>query len=183
MKNSKLSLIVSVCVFFSVHLKAQENEHFPNNGFGIGFNINQYQQDFGFGLNLVSPYFASNKIAIRLKTNLMFNENIKNNTTDWDPYSNLSLGIIGVGGMVSERIRLYGEGGMIALFPSLAFSSESFVQGGYGQFGFEFFLSKCFNYYIEIGGIGTGARADKITNNPFYSNGLILGSGFRMFLK
>lgn len=181
--NYKLSLLSLVLITFCISVKAQKNENFPNNGFGFGFNVNQYQKDFGIGIQIVSPYFASHKIAIRVKSKLMFNETVKDSSTVWNPYSNVSVGLIGVGGMIGESIRLYGEGGMIGLFPSQAFSNKNFVAGGYGQLGFEFFLSNSFNYYIEIGGVGTGAKADKITNKPIYSNGLLLGTGFRIFLK
>lgn len=84
--------------------------------------------------------------------------------------------------MVGERIRLYGEGGVITIFPSSDFSSDDMVFGGYGLFGFEFFFGKMGNYFIEIGGIGTGAVADKIINRPIYSNGLSISTGFRFFL-
>ncbi|MBC8485793.1 MAG: hypothetical protein H8D45_07100, partial [Bacteroidetes bacterium] len=77
-------------------------------------------------------------------------------------------------------IRLYGEGGIISLFPSDEFSSEEFVFGGYGLFGFEFYMNSRSNYFIEIGGVGTGATADNITNEPIYSNGLLISTGFRI---
>jgi hypothetical protein len=76
-------------------------------------------------------------------------------------------------------MRLYGEGGVIVLFPSSEFSSESEVLGGYGLFGFEFFFSHQSNYFIEIGGIGTGAVADKASGKPIYSNGLLINVGLR----
>ena len=38
------------------------------------------------------------------------------------------------------------------------------------------------SYFIEIGGIGTGATADKVANKPIYSNGLMLSTGFRIYL-
>ena len=51
--------------------------------------------------------------------------------------------------------------------------------GGYGLFGFEFFMNSRNNYFIEIGGVGTGAVADKVANSPIYSNGLLINVGFR----
>ena len=69
------------------------------------------------------------------------------------------------------------------LIPSNEFSSNQFEYGGYGLFGFEFFMNKCCNYFIEIGGVGTGATANKIVLQPIYSNGLLISSGFRMQLK
>ena len=113
----------------------------------------------------------------------MFNENVQNGTTTWTPYSNVTLGVIGVAGYVANFIRLYGEGGVIALFPSEDFSSENVILGGYGLFGFEFYMTSMSNYFIEIGAVGPGATADKIVNEPIYSNGLLISTGFRIQLK
>lgn len=109
----------------------------------------------------------------------MFNEYVLNNETEWTPYVNFSLGVVSVGGEVGGFMRLYGEGGVLILLPADEFSSESMEFGGYGLFGFEFFMNKKANYYIEIGGVGTGAKADKIVTKPIYSNGLLISAGFR----
>lgn len=173
--------IILISILLTVHfsLKAQKEE--LNTGFGIGYQLVQYQQDFGFGINAVSPYFANKRIGIRLKTNLMYNQNVIDGLSDWTPYGNVSLGVIGVAGKVSERIRLYGEGGFIALLPANEFSSTNFEFGGYGLFGFEFFFNKGGNYFIEIGGVGIGATADKVATQPIYSNGLTISTGIRFF--
>ena len=151
-------------------------------GMGFGFQLNQYQKDFGIGLQATSPYFGKDKIAIRARFNGMFYEHPVNNETTWTIYSNLGLGIIGVSGTIQNFMRLYGEGGILLLFPSADFSSKNTEFGGYGLFGFEFFMSPGTNYFIEIGGVGTGANADKIPNNPIYSNGLLISVGFRVQL-
>ena len=173
----RLTFLVLLVFGFIGVANAQEKK--ISNEFGMGFHLNQYQNDFGLGLNMTSPYFAHDKIAVRLRGNFMFNEHLNNNETTWTPYSNISLGLIGVAGKVGDFIRLYGEGGIVGLFPSDKFSSEEFVFGGYGLFGFEFYMSSKNNYFIEIGGVGTGATADNITNKPIYSNGLLISTGFR----
>ena len=147
---------------------------------GLGFHLSQNQKDFGLGLNVTSPYFAQKKIAVRLRGNVVWNEHLNiHNTTTWTPYSNVFLGVLGVAGEIGGFLRLYGEGGTVCLFPSRTFSSEDYKLGGYGIFGFEFFLDNRSNYFIEIGGIGTGAVADKVSSKPIYSNGLLLNVGFR----
>jgi hypothetical protein len=171
------SVVVMVCGLIGV-ASAQEDK--ISDKLGMGVQLNQYQDDFGLGLNLTSPYFAHDKIAVRLRGNLMFNEHVKNNETTWTPYSNMSLGLIGSAGKVGDYIRLYGEGGIIGLFPSDEFSSQDFVIGGYGLFGYEFYMNRRSNYFIEIGGVGTGAAADAIPNDPLYSNGLCISTGFRI---
>jgi len=150
-------------------------------GVGFGFQLNQYQKDFGAGLNITSPYFANDRVAVRLRGNILFYEHPDQEATTWTPYSNASLGFIGVVGYVGD-IRLYSEGGIVGLFPSDKFSSDRTKFGGYGLFGFEFFFRRNGNYFVEIGGVGTGAKADKLPNQPVFSNGLIVGTGFRFHL-
>ncbi len=173
--KSRILTILFLTLFMSVF--AQEKRH----QFNAGFQLGQYQKDYGIGLQVTTPYFAKQKIAFRLRGNLMFNEHIYKKETTWTPYSNLSFGVVGVAGEINEKIRLYGEGGMLIIFPSSDFSSEQMEFGGYGLFGFEFFMSNGSNYFIEIGGVGTGATADKVLYKPIYSNGLIINTGFRFF--
>jgi len=161
-----------------VAIQAQEDSF--SKKFGLGFQLGQYQKDFGIGFNMTSPYFAQDKISIRVRGNFMWNEHLDNNMeTTWTPYSNLSIGIVGVAGEIGKVVRLYGEGGILLLFPSDIFSSENSEFGGYGLFGFEFFMNTHSNYFIEIGGVGTGAVADKVVGKPIYSNGQIINTGFR----
>lgn len=170
-------LIVLVCLF---HQPKAQNAYI-NTGHGFGFQLNQYQNDFGFGLHYNSPVFW-NSFGLRLKYNLMFHEHLKDSITTWTPYSNLSLGLIGFGGMVTPGIRIYGEGGVMLLLPSSSFSSRSVNIGGYGLFGFEFYPYNSFCYFIELGGIGTGAVADRLPYQPIYSNGFSISTGFRIIL-
>ena len=160
------------------NLQAQEESF--NKNLGIGLQLTQIQKDFGVGLNLTSPFFANDKIAIRVKGNLMWNEHLDNNNeTTWTPYSNVSLSLVSVAAELGSFVRLYSEGGVLLLLPSDTFSSESTALGGYGLFGFEFLIYHHANYFFEIGGAGTGAKADKIAGKPIYSNGLIINVGFR----
>ncbi len=171
---------ISALLILGCELSAQEKE--INKGLSFGFQVGQYQKDFAFGINVTSPYFASGAIAVRLRANLAFNEHemAGSGYITWSPYSNVSLGFAGSGGMASEKIRLYGEGGLVCILPSSQFSSQAYNFGGYGLFGFEFFMNPIASYFIEIGGIGTGAIADKLPKKPIYSNGLMINAGFRM---
>ena len=187
MKNMKKNIFLALALTMISLTSTGQDDQPINSGFGFGGQVVQFQRDFGIGLNLTSPYFANDGMAVRLKANFMFHEHVQNlittTTTTWTPYQNISLGIVGVGGKIGDYIRLYGEGGAIVLLPSSTFSSTDVEMGGYGVFGFEFFMDRCVNYYIEIGGVGTGAVADKVANEPIYSNGLIINVGFRFSLK
>ena len=175
MKTISIALLCIGALF--VQATAQDSP--ISHKFGLGFQIGQWQKDFGYGLQMTSPYFANGRVAVRLKGNLVFHEHVENASTVWTPYGNISLGMVGVAGVINGNIRLYGEGGIIGLIPSDSFSTESFNIGGYGLFGFEFHMSSHAAYHIEIGGVGTGANADLVENEPIYSNGLLINTGFR----
>jgi len=165
-------------LFLGFQLQAQES---INKNFGIGGHVSQYQRDFGIGLTITSPYFANERMAVRLKGNLMWNEHLNNaSETTWSPYSNLCLGFVQSVGEINNFLRIYGEGGAILLLPSSEFSSTSAHFGGYGLFGFEFFSDKHLNYFFEAGGVGTGAKADKVSGSPIYSNGFLMNVGVRV---
>lgn len=179
----KIALLLP-CIIMSVLIASTQNPVKPvNSSTGFGFQLNQYQNDFGFGISITSPLIIKNRAAVRLRGNLMYNEYIENESTHWEPYTNLSLGLLSLGGKVSERIRLYGEGGFIFIFPPDKISDDNLVFGGYGIFGFEFFMSHSGNYFIELGGIGTGATAEKVENKPIYSNGFLISTGLRFYLN
>ena len=178
MKN--LIIAAFLTLGFASTTYAQENR--ISTDFGLGFQLNQYQNDFGMGINLTSPYFVYDHLAVRARANLMFNEHLQDQNITWTPYSNITLGLIGTSGYVGDFMRLYGEGGVIMILPSSTFSSGDPEFGGYGLFGFEFYMSPITNYFIEIGGVGTGAVADKVPGNPIYSNGLSISVGFRFHI-
>lgn len=149
----------------------------------IGFHLNQFQNDFGIGLNLTSPYFAKN-LAIRLRTSLMWNEFLPSGEVEtvWSSYSNSQLGILQKTPVIKGKINLYSEGGATILFPNDKFSEKENVVGGYGLFGFEFLPRDNFNYFIEFGGIGTGAQTEKAEIMGVYSNGFLMSVGMRFSL-
>lgn len=151
-----------------------------SNGFGLGFQLNQYQRDFGIGLTASSPHFFNNRMALRYRGNLMWHEYVQEGETSWSPYFSSTLGLTGGCGILHEFLRLYGEGGLLLLFPNDNISTQKTVIGGYGLFGFEFYMSAHNSYFLEIGGVGTGATADRLPNRPVYSNGLSLSVGYRV---
>lgn len=178
----KKTLPFIILSFFAFANQASAQEQYPGSGIGLGIQLNQYQNDFGLGVTFTSPFIANEKLAFRFRGNIMFHEQPEEDETTWTPYTNASAGLIGVSGWVGESIRLYSEGGIIGLFPSEEFSSDNFIFGGYGLFGFEFFMNNGNNYFVEIGGVGSGANADLVENSPIFSNGLTISTGFRIHL-
>ena len=174
-------IAVLVLLLFICKGMAQESSQ-KSNSIRIGFQLNEFQEDFGIGLNIESPAIINEYIAVRMRANLMFNEHLDQSEYTWSPYGNLMLGLGSVNSFIAEKVSLYGEGGVIGIFPSSEFSSESLVVGGYGLFGFNFYFHPSFNYFIELGGIGSGAVKDKLEGKPIYSNGFLISVGWKITL-
>jgi len=85
------------------------------------------------------------------------------------PYGQYRLGVAATAARVGGFVRLYGEGGVIYVRPNSDMSDDAQL-GGYGLFGFEFLLSTedrpKLSYFIELGGSGIGARAEKLPESP-----------------
>lgn len=164
-----------------IHEEASNNftPTFPNK-FEFAFTLSQYQKDFGAGLSIRSPYFFRGAIAIRVGANIQWFENFNGTETIFTSYQNIRLGTRGRSFTVTDHISVYGEGGVLMILPNKAFSSENLVMGGYGVFGFDFYVSQQFAYYIELGGVGTGATADKSPGKPIYSNGFLTNVGCKL---
>ncbi len=172
------TLIIIALVAFSLNVSSQEK----SNRIEVGYSINQYQSDFGVGIHFISPYFLKSKVAVRLGLNQQWFQSLNGTETIWSPYQNVQLGVKARNTVIENKIYIYGEGGFLTMIPNSDFSSNSTEFGGYGVFGFEFKSSPRFGYFIELGGVGTGAIADREINNPIYSNGFLTNVGFRVGL-
>lgn len=178
MKTKLKAWALSFLVMMSAPLFAQE----AANRVAVGFNLSQYQKDFGAGLHFISPYFANGKAAVKAGVNLQWFENSDGTKTTWSTYQNIQLGMRSRMTVLENKIFIYGEGGLLTILPSDVFSTKSVVVGGFALFGFELKSAQNFSYFIEMGSIGTGARADKIGGEPIYSNGFVTNVGFRIML-
>jgi hypothetical protein len=170
-----LSLLIVQILLTSQHIIGQEDSPKIRT---MGFQLNQYHRDFGIGLNYAGKNFGKSNVSLRLKANLLNLEHIENNSTIWTPYSNTSIGFKITEKRLSNHVEVYTEGGFLTIFPQLNFSSQHIVLGGYGIFGIEYFFDKRNSYFLELGGVGTGATADKLMNKPIYSNGFLIHVGY-----
>lgn len=175
-KSGIISAILLLTAAVAINARAAEPK--ASNRPSIGFNVSQYQNDFGIGVHFLTPYFFNNSFAVKIGGNVQWLE-YSNPDARWTPYWNLQLGFRGREFIVGDKISIYGEGGLVMLLPNIEFSSRNFQAGGYGLFGFEFMTAYGLSYFIETGGIGTGARADKVPGGPIYSNGFMTNVGFR----
>lgn len=181
----KHSILISF-LFISTIIGAQEK---PKNAhLSLGFKLHQTAKDFGLGGEVTSPLFAHNSIGIRASASVQYLEyyDFIDNETTWEPYTSYRLGMVGIGGRPLPFLKLYGEGGLQVTAASSSISTETIDLGGYGLFGFEMFMSNdgsdFISYYIELGGAGGSAVADKLTRKPLYNNGFLIGTGFRLYL-
>ncbi|HET8858906.1 hypothetical protein [Marivirga sp.] len=173
---------ILLMVLLSIMLSGQVSAQTSPNKLEIGFNVSRYQKDIGLGLHLISPYFIKEKIAIKAGANLLWFEYFNGSETTFSLYQNFQLGIKVRNAIFSDKLFMYGEGGFLTILPNSAFSSESSVFGGYGLFGIEFRPSQKAAYFVELGGVGSGAIADKIAGEPKYSNGFLINVGYRIGL-
>ncbi|NLT52637.1 MAG: hypothetical protein GXX85_17170 [Ignavibacteria bacterium] len=149
--------------------------------FSYGIQIVNFHNEFGIGAHILSPEFKNLRVNFRSNLNWLNHPDEQNNQT-WSEFLTAQIGI-NYQRSITNRISLYSEGGIVSVFPNPDFSDESTSIGGYGLFGFEFFLTENTkrnpSYFIELGGIGTSVTANKIISNPIYANGFLISVGFR----
>lgn len=148
----------------------------------IGFQIHQVQRDFGIGVHVTTPYFH-NVIALRAGVSRQWLDHIPAgaNAATWDPYLQVRFGVASRNTVIADALSIYSEGGLLYLRPNAKFSGETSELGGYGVLGVEFHASRFLGQFLEVGGVGTGANADRAEGNPIYSNGLIVSAGMRWY--
>jgi hypothetical protein len=153
--------------------------HISASRMSLSFSLQEWGNEFGTGFQITSPWFWHEKTAVRLGGSALWKQD-----ANWATFYALRLGLVGATFMRNEDIRLYGEGGFLFLFPSASFDSDPFAFGGYGHFGFEFFMPKAIaslssSYFIELGTNGVGAKTDK---GQLYLNGFSVSTGLRVYL-
>ncbi len=179
-------LTLSGFLLFSHPVAAQVELNERAAGLSVGGGLHKFQDDFGLGLCVTTPYFAGEHIAVQVSAKMSYLSGVPAEETEftWMPYNTFTVGLIGVGGSIAKSIRLYGKGGLVFAMPNSDFSDDSVI-GGYGVFGFEFFVASEANapvsYYIELGGVGTGATAEKLAGKPIYCNGFITSVGLKYY--
>lgn len=176
MDRKRVMLFIAIFAAFTLNVTGQNQ---PNK-FELGLNINQFQRDFGVGVHLISPYFLYSKVAVRAGANFQWLEYYNGTETTWTPYQNFQLGLRARNPIIENKLFIYSEGGILIILPHDDFSSKSTEFGGYGLFGFEFKPSSRIAYFLELGGVGTGAKADELPTQPIYSNGFLINVGFRI---
>ncbi len=184
-----LGQILPILVFlvFAIMLPAQASSQDSQFGkapvsasrISLSFSLQEWGNEFGTGFQITSPWFWHEKTAVKLGGSVLWKQD-----ANWASFYVLRLGLIGGSFMANSDIRLYGEGGFLFLFPAASFDSDPFAFGGYGHFGFEFFMPKGIaslssSYFIELGSNGVGAKTN---SGQSYLNGFSASTGLRVYL-
>lgn len=106
----------------------------------------------------------------------------------WVLYGHTRLVVEAGARIPATPIRLYGFGGPFVLILPNDLSSQAVRPGGIGGFGFEYNIQGAPQrdspaaYFVELGGVGTGALADEVPGHPIMANGFVITAGFRAYL-
>ena len=85
-------------------------------------------------------------------------------------------------------VRLYGFGGPMMFVLTDRLSTQKIAVGGVGGFGFEYYFTYPadnrdgpVSYFVQLGGIGNGAKADKLAQKPTLGTGFLIDVGFHWY--
>jgi hypothetical protein len=148
----------------------------------VGWEISSFANNYGFGARLDTPHFAKGKLHVQIAGSLAWVQGVPAGESDttWAPYTLLRVGIVR-STPIGNRFRFYGGGGFALVLPTNDLSAKRAQGGGYGLTGLELSMpeSSRTRWFLEVGGMGTGARGDRLANSPIYANGFTIGWGFR----
>jgi hypothetical protein len=165
---------------------AQASQDEQRTGAAIGWDISSFSNNYGIGVRLESPNFANGRVRVQFGADFAWVQGVKieSSTTTWAPYTLLRLGVVRINRIGDLPLRFYGGGGAAVILPTNEVSDEGAKWGGYGVTGLELLMPANGRsaWFAELGGMGTGAQADKLANKPIYANGFIIGWGFRYYL-
>jgi hypothetical protein len=155
----------------------------------LGFDLMRLQDDFGVGGTLSSPTLV-HWIRLTMGGGIAWYPHgiAANGNETWDMFGHGRL-VVEVGPTFQKGIpvRPYAFGGASTLILPSSLSATQLRFGGVGGFGLELAFmygerSGPDTFYMEIGGCGFGASADKLPTNPDVASGLLLNAGFRAYL-
>lgn len=152
--------------------------------FRMGFELQGLQGSFGLGPSFTVPlpgYWPS----LRVAGHWHWLDVPSENNSRLADFQTIRLGTAPDGWRVAEKIKVYGEGGVLLLIADRTLSNKSFTPGGYGLFGFEFFTNEIGGsaLYLEMGATSSGLRVERPEGVPRFGAGFLLGAGFRVALR
>lgn len=175
MNRNYLVLLIAILFTVSTTVYAQSEENGEENAgtnprathLALGFEMTDIQNDYGLGLNITTPYFAKEKIVIRLHGGISWKEGAAADDLDpnytWKRYFPLRLGLVISVGMGYGLSRLYSEAGVIICVGATTIAKDMIV-GGYGALGFELYptVASPVAYFIQAGRMGSSGTASEL---------------------
>lgn len=165
---------------------AQDPEAESRNGMAVGWDISSFANNYAIGVRLDSPRFAGGRVHVQFAADLAWVQGVKTetSTTAWAPYTLLRFGVVRTRRIRDLPLRFYGGGGAALILPTDDVSDNGTEWGGYGLTGLELFMpgNGRTAWFVELGGMGTGAKAHNMANAPIYANGFLIGWGFRYYM-
>ncbi len=181
--------ILVVAITLTASAGAASADHEARDGLAIGYGLHRAQDDFGMGVAIATPRFAGDRLRISIGGGGAWSPHAVSGDgeQDWAGYGQLSLLLEAGHRAPGSPVRLYGFGGPLLFLLPDRLSDDGLALGGVGGFGFEYYFMEDghdgpISYYTELGGLGTGARADKLAGSPMLANGFLVAVGLRWTL-
>jgi len=186
-RHTRLLLVAAITVVAARNAAADGDT--TRAGWAVGYTLHRFQDDFATGGAITSPLFAGHRLRLTLGGGAAWSPHAvtDDGDQDWASYGQLRLVLEGGARAEGSPVRLYGFGGPLLLLLPSRISDERAHVGGIGGFGFEYYFMQAghdgpVSYFTELGGIGTGARADNLPGRPLLANGFSVTVGFRWTL-
>lgn len=158
-----------ILIGFSLTLQAQVS---------LGIHINRQQDNFGYGINIYSPFLLKDKMRFAVKANMSFIENTNDpNRTLWNSFYNFNAGF-NYSFASDLAVKPYTELGAMISLTCPKFTDEKIHFGPYGLLGFAVPINKG-ELFFETGAVYTGAVAEKLNNRPTFVSGFTTTGGIR----
>lgn len=185
-----MAAFVAAATAASAHAQpAASAAHEERAGWAIGYTLHRFQDDFATGGALTTPRFAGGSLRVTLGGGVAWSPHdlTADGEQDWARYGAARLVLEGGARAAGSPVRLYGFGGPVLLALPSRLSGDRVALGGTGGFGFEYYFMRDgadgpVSYFTELGGTGTGARAEKLAGAPMLANGFTLTVGLRWTL-
>jgi len=182
--------LVSVLVIMlgAPRVSGQTPASATNTGAAVGMAVQRLQDDFGVSGFFTSPAFFGGNARVTVAGGAAWYPygRTSSGDQDWVPFGHTRIVAESGHRLGQAPLRLYGFGGVILAFLPQRLSDDLLSVGGVGGFGFEFFAptnsgSAPVSYFIELGGVGSGARATNEPGRPVLLNGFLIQSGVRFY--
>jgi hypothetical protein len=156
-------------------------------GVSLGYSVERLHDSFALGARFATPAWFEGAFRVTAGGGIAwYSAEFGPNDELWQPFGHWWLSFEGGQRLAGTPLRLYGFGGPILLWLPSPLADDDISIGGQGGFGFEFHFSEPdgdapVSYFIELGGLGTGASASRYPREPLVANGFLARVGLRAY--